>query len=77
MSPSLSIISTNGTSTTNGFSSVNKPEIPRSVAVYCGANLGTEPAFHHAAICLVYRSLFLFFAARHCSTPPVITLSDP
>ena len=56
MSPSISSI-TNGT---NGFttpSDNNKFQIPHTVAVYCGANLGTEPAFHHAAACPVYRSL--------------------
>jgi hypothetical protein len=26
-------------------------ELPRAVAVYCGANLGTVPAFQHAATC--------------------------
>lgn len=24
---------------------------PHAVAVYCGASLGTEVAFHHAAVC--------------------------
>ena len=35
--------------TTTGTSTVNR--LPRAVAVYCGANPGTVPAFRHAAVC--------------------------
>lgn len=63
MSPSLSVspslpITNSATSTTTSDDNNNilKPlvvkPLPSAVAVYCGANAGTEPAVHHAASCM-------------------------
>lgn len=41
------------------FNSQSYERHPRAVAVYCGAEPGTEPAFHHAATCKTSTLLFV------------------
>lgn len=40
------------------LSSPSDEWLPQAIAVYCGASPGTEPAFHHAAVCKTSALLF-------------------
>ena len=42
------------------LSSPSDEWLPQAIAVYCGASPGTEPAFHHAAVCKTATLLFDF-----------------